>query len=85
MDTASGIRSDHTVVLTALESVKVYPNALRRIHYLDPVTSKRLKFLTNNFALPAVVIAQLYKLRWQVELFLLGLEVSLFQILQVLA
>jgi hypothetical protein len=69
VDTATGLRSDHTVVLTTASSVKVYPDALRRIHYVDPDTKKRLKFLTNNFALPALVIARLYKLRWQVELF----------------
>ena len=54
---------------TAIESVKVYPDALRRVSYLDTETNKRLKFLTNNFVLPAFTIAQIYKCRWQVELF----------------
>jgi hypothetical protein len=56
-------------ILTAIESVKVYPDALRRVSYLDTETNKRLKFLTNNFVLPAFTIAQIYKSRWQVELF----------------
>jgi len=57
------------VILTSLESAKVYPDALRRITFVDKQTNKRLKFLTNNFALPALTIAQIYKSRWQVELF----------------
>ena len=69
VNTLTGLRSDHTVILTALESAKVYPDALRRIHYFDAATNKRFKFLTNNFALPALTIAQIYKSRWQVELF----------------
>jgi len=69
VDHSTGVRSDHTVILTAIESVKVYPDALRRVTYLDAETNKRLKFLTNNFALPALIIAQTYKCRWQVELF----------------
>ena len=64
-----GLRSDHTVILTAIESVKAYPDALRRVHYFDAETNQRLGFLTNNFALPAITIAQIYKCRWQVELF----------------
>ena len=69
VDTTTGLRSDHTVLLTAIDSAKVYPDPLRRVSYLDLETRKRLKFLTNNFALPALTIAQIYKLRWQVELF----------------
>ena len=69
VDTLTGLRSDHTVILTTLESAKVYPDALRRIHYLDAETNQRFKFLTNNFILPALTIAQIYKSRWQVELF----------------
>jgi hypothetical protein len=69
VDHSTGVRSDHTVILTAIESVKVYPDALRRVSYLDAETNKRLKFLTNNFVLPALTIAQTYKCRWQVELF----------------
>ena len=69
VDKTTGVRSDHTVILTAAGSVKVYPEALRRVSYLDVETRKRFKFLTNNFTLPATVIAQIYKSRWQVELF----------------
>jgi len=64
-----GLRSDHTVILTAIESVKAYPDALRRVRYFDAETNQRLGFLTNNFSLPAITIAQIYKCRWQVELF----------------
>lgn len=55
--------------LTATGSAKAYPDPLRRISYLDAETRKRFKFLTNNFTLPARTIAQIYKSRWQVELF----------------
>src|SRR3984893_4284690 len=65
----TGVRSDHTVILTAIDSVKAYPDALRRVSYIDVETKKRFKFLTNNFVLPALTIAQIYKARWQVELF----------------
>ena len=69
VDKSTGVRSDHTVVLTAIGSVKAYPDPLRRISYLDVATRKRFKFLTNNFMLPALTIAQIHKSRWQVELF----------------
>ena len=69
VDKSLGLRSDHTVILTAIESVKAYPDALRRVNYFDVETNQRLGFLTNNFALPAITIAQIYKCRWQVELF----------------
>src|SRR5665213_1148572 len=125
VDKATGVRSDHTVILTAVGSAKAYPDTLRRVSYLDVETRKRFKFLTNNFTLPAITIALIYKSRWQVELFFkwikqhlrikafygtsenavktqlwiavsvyvlvaivrkrLGLEVSLYQILQVLS
>jgi len=125
VDKTTGVRSDHTVILTAIDSAKAYPDALRRISYLDVETKKRFKFLTNNFTLPALTIALIYKARWQVELFFkwikqhlriksfygtsenavktqswiavsvyvlvaivrkrLGLEVSLYQILQILS
>ena len=125
VDKVTGVRSDHTVILTTIDSVKAYPDPLRRVSYLDVETRKRFKFLTNNFTLPALTIAQIYKSRWQVELFFrwikmhlrikafygtsenavktqiwiavsvyvlvaivrkrLGLEVSLYQILQILS
>jgi hypothetical protein len=69
VDKSTGVRSDHTVILTAINSAKAYPDPLRRISYLDVETRKRFKFLTNNFTLPALTIAQIHKSRWQVELF----------------
>ena len=69
VDRSSGVRSDHTVILTASESAKVYPDTLRRVTYFDLQNQKRLKFLTNNFFLPALTIAKIYKSRWMVELF----------------
>ena len=69
VDKCTGVRSDHTVILTAIDSAKAYPDPLRRVSYLDVETRKRFKFLTNNLALPAVTVAQIYKCRWQVELF----------------
>src|SRR5881227_765802 len=69
VDKTTGVRSDHTVILTAINSAQAYPEALRRVSYLDIETRKRFKFLTNNFTLPALTIAQIYKSRWQVELF----------------
>jgi hypothetical protein len=69
VDKTTGVRSDHTVILTAIDSAKAYPDPLRRVSYFDIETKKRLKFLTNNFTLPALTIAQIYKCRWQVELF----------------
>jgi hypothetical protein len=69
VDKTTGVRSDHTVILTAIDSAKVYPDPLRRVSYLDVETRKRFKFLTNNFTLSALTIAKIYKCRWQVELF----------------
>ena len=69
VDKSTGVRSDHTVILTTIDSAKAYPDALRRVSYLDVKTGKRFRFLTNNFALPALTIAHIYKARWQVELF----------------
>jgi hypothetical protein len=69
VDKSTGVRSDQTVILTSFESASAYPDALRRVSYIDKETRKRLKFLTNNFVLPAFTIAQIYKCRWQVELF----------------
>src|SRR5262252_688045 len=69
VDKTTGVRSDQTVILTAIESAKVYPETLRRVSFYDAETDTRLKILTNNFVLPALTIAQIYKSRWQVELF----------------
>jgi IS4 transposase len=65
----TGVRSDQTVILSSSWSAAAYPDPLRRVNYFDAETKKRLKFLTNNFTLPAHTIAQIYKQRWQVELF----------------
>ena len=69
VDLATGLRSDHTVVLTTANSRKHYPDALRRVRYHDSEQDRTLVFLINNFDLPALTIAQLYKSRWKVELF----------------
>ena len=69
VDKKTGLRSDHAVILSALPSAKAYPDALRRVSYQDLETKKRFQFLTNNFTLPAITIAKIYKSRWQVELF----------------
>jgi hypothetical protein len=69
VDKTTGLRSDHTVILTSRSSATVYPDPLRRVTYCDPESGKRLKFLTNNFALPPLAIAEIYKKRWAVELF----------------
>lgn len=66
---AMGLHSDHTVGLVTAEARRAYPAALRRVRFVDPATKKRLSFLTNNFVLPAITIAHLYKSRWHVELF----------------
>ena len=69
VDRASGVRSDQTIRLTGPNSSLRYPAPLRRIHYFDADRDLRLIFLTNNFQLQALTIAQLYRARWQVELF----------------
>jgi len=69
VDFSTGLISDHTVVLKTADSFKHYPEALRRVRYRDVEQNRTLVFLTNNFGLPALTIAQLYKSRWQVELF----------------
>ena len=69
VDPATGVRSDHSVRLRNESSLKDYPAKLRRIHYVDAETGKSFLFLTNNFVLPALTIALLYKKRWTVELF----------------
>jgi hypothetical protein len=69
VDESSGVRSDQIVWLSLPGSIEHYPDRLRRVSYRDPVTDKALVFLTNNFDLPPLIIAQLYKSRWRVELF----------------
>ncbi len=69
VDKSTGLRCDQTIVLTGAHSASDYPVPLRRIRFVDPKTGKGLIFLTNDFTLPALTIAALYKARWQVELF----------------
>ena len=69
VDKSTGLRSDQTIVLRGVKTTKLYPDALRRIAYYDAEHDRRLLFLTNNFELSALTIAQLYRCRWQVELF----------------
>jgi hypothetical protein len=69
VDKQTGLRCDQTVRLTGVTSAKDYPQHLRYVAFRDEKTGKRLGFFTNHFELPALVIAQLYKCRWQVELF----------------
>lgn len=69
VDKSTGVISDHTVVAALERARDAFPDHLRRIHFVDPESGKRLLFLTNNFELPAEVIAMLYRKRWQVELF----------------
>ena len=69
MDKTTGLRSDQTIVLDGPKTSTLYPDPLRRVVYCDAETGKRFVFLTNNFDLPALTIANIYKCRWQVELF----------------
>jgi hypothetical protein len=69
VDKNTGLRSDQTIVLAGPKSSRLYPDPLRRIVFYDAEHQRRFVFLTNNFALPALTIARLYKCRWQVELF----------------
>ena len=69
VDKNKGLLCDQTIILNNFYAKKDYPDKLRRIKFFDNITKKRLVFLTNNFSLPALTIAQLYKCRWQVELF----------------
>jgi len=69
VDPSTGLRSDQTILLQGPKSSQLYPDPLRRISYFDAETSRRFVFLTNNFVLPALTIALLFKCRWQIELF----------------
>ena len=70
VDKRTGLRCDQSIRLQGPLTSRRYPVLLRRIVYVDPETAKRLVFLTNNFNLPALTIAQLYHCRWRIELFL---------------
>ena len=69
VDKTTGLRSDQTIVLAGIKSSRFYPDPLRRVSYVDPETNRRFVFLTNNFTIPALTVAGLYKSRWQIELF----------------
>jgi hypothetical protein len=69
VDRETGLICDQTIMLTGLETSKRYPEKLRRVKYYDKKTDRTFVFLTNNFTLPPITIAELYRCRWQVELF----------------
>ena len=69
IDKSTGLICDQTIVLSNYYSAKDYPDKLRRIKYFNFEKNKQFVFLTNNFLLPAITISNLYKQRWQIELF----------------
>jgi hypothetical protein len=69
VDKSTGLRCDQTIVLTGKDSANDYPEKLRRVRFFDEKTGKRFSFLTNNFTVSALIVAELYRCRWQVELF----------------
>ena len=69
VDKTTGLRCDQTIMLNGFYVSQDYPAVLRRIGYFDVETNKKFIFLTNNFTLPALTIAQLYKCRWRIEIF----------------
>jgi len=78
VDRSTGVRCDQTIRLTGIRTASYYPDALRRIVYFDAETASRLTFLTNNFSLLPLTIAELYRLRWQVELFFRWIKQHLY-------
>jgi len=68
-DRGTGVRSDQTIILTGQRVAQDYPVALRRVHYYSPERQQRLVLLTNNFSIPSLTVAALYRYRWQIELF----------------
>jgi hypothetical protein len=68
-DRATGVRSDQTIILTRPKTATLYPVALRRVHFYSAEREQRLVLLTNNFSIPALTVAALYRYRWQIELF----------------
>jgi len=69
VDKANGVQADQTVMLIGYKSRKAYPDPFRRVRYYDAERNKRLVVLTNNFLIPAKTVTDIYRLRWQVELF----------------
>jgi len=69
VDRSTGLRCDQTIVLTGPYTARYYPDVLRRVHFVDSERKQSIVALTNNFLLPPLVIAELYKSRWKIELF----------------
>ena len=69
IDKATGLRCDQTIVLTGVHTKNQYPDKLRRVKFFDDQKERSFSFLSNNFLLPALVVAELYRCRWHVELF----------------
>jgi len=69
IDKSTGLRCDQTIVLTGINSAKYYPDKLRRVKFFDNQKGRSFSFLSNNFVVPALVVAELYRCRWQVEIF----------------
>jgi hypothetical protein len=69
VDRSTGVFCDQTILLTVPRSAELYPNPLRRVRFHDPEDGKQITLLSNHFDLPALTIAELYRCRWQVELF----------------
>jgi transposase len=69
VDKSTGVKCDQIIVLTSFYAKKSYPEKLRRVKFFDAETGKKLNFITNQFTLSALTIAELYRCRWQVELF----------------
>ena len=77
VDKSTGLRADQIIRLNGQRTKKLYPRDLRRISYLDSETGKTLVFLTNNFVIEAIIVAKIYKARWQIELFFKWLKQNL--------
>ena len=77
IDKAGGLRCDQTVALTGVHSCTDYPGALRRIKFYNATHDQLLVFLTNHFDLPALTVTELYRCRWQVELFFKWIKLHL--------
>lgn len=69
VDKSTGLRCDQTVVLTGIKTKKQYPEKIRRVKFFDEQKDRHFAFLSNNFLVPALIIAELYRCRWRVELF----------------
>jgi hypothetical protein len=78
VDRSTGVRCDQIIRLTGIRTAQRYPDTLRRIVYFDAEKESRLTFLTNNFSLLPLTIAQLYRARWQVELFFRWIKQHLY-------